>query len=66
MYIVALLYKFGGSITSLLLPVLCTRQGDEIMIQLIDVTKAFKNNVVLDGISMDFRDGELTVLIGPS
>ena len=31
------------------------------MIQLIDVTKAFKNNVVLDGISMDFRDGELTV-----
>lgn len=36
------------------------------MIQLIDVTKAFKNNVVLDGISMDFRDGELTVLIGPS
>ena len=34
------------------------------MIQLIDVTKAFKNNVVLDGISMDFRDGELTVLIG--
>ena len=36
------------------------------MIQLIDVTKAFKNNVVLDGISMDFREGELTVLIGPS
>ena len=36
------------------------------MIQLIDVTKAFKNNVVLDGISMDFRDGELAVLIGPS
>ena len=36
------------------------------MIQLIDVTKAFKNNVVLDEISMDFRDGELTVLIGPS
>ncbi|MCI7413138.1 ABC transporter ATP-binding protein [Hornefia butyriciproducens] len=36
------------------------------MIQLIEVTKAFKNNVVLDRISMDFHDGELTVLIGPS
>ncbi len=28
------------------------------MIQLIEVTKAFKNNVVLDRISMDFHDGD--------
>jgi len=36
------------------------------MIQLIDVSKTFRNNVVINNITMDFRDGELTVLIGPS
>ncbi len=36
------------------------------MIQFKEVTKAFKDNVVLDKISLDFHDGELTVLIGPS
>ena len=36
------------------------------MIQLIGVSKSFKNNVVIDNITMDFKDGELTVLIGPS
>ena len=36
------------------------------MIQLQNVTKEFKGNVVLSDISMDINDGELTVLIGPS
>ena len=36
------------------------------MIQFCGVTKEFKGNVVLSGISMDINDGELTVLIGPS
>ena len=36
------------------------------MIQLENVTKSFGNKTVLDGIDMDIRDNELTVLIGPS
>lgn len=36
------------------------------MIQLRNVSKEFKNNVVLSDINMDINDGELTVLIGPS
>ena len=36
------------------------------MIQLSNVTKDFKGNVVLSDITMDINDRELTVLIGPS
>ena len=36
------------------------------MIEFLNVTKEFKGNTVLDNISMQIHDGELTVLIGPS
>lgn len=36
------------------------------MIQFRNITKEFKNNVVLSDITMDIEDGKLTVLIGPS
>ena len=36
------------------------------MIRLENVSKAFKDNLVLNDISMEIRDNELTVLIGPS
>jgi phospholipid/cholesterol/gamma-HCH transport system ATP-binding protein len=36
------------------------------MIQLVDVAKRFVDNIVLDGVSIDVRDGETLALLGPS
>ena len=35
-------------------------------IKLKNVTKSFGNNVVLDGMDLDIKDGSFTVLVGPS
>jgi len=36
------------------------------MIQLVDVYKSFKNQQVLDGLNLDIKDAEITVIIGQS
>src|SRR5438093_1063386 len=36
------------------------------MIQLLNISKRFLDNVVLDGVSLDVQDGETVALLGPS
>src|SRR5690349_24117222 len=36
------------------------------MIELLNVSKRFVDNVVLDGVSLDVQDGETAALLGPS
>src|SRR5207249_10150299 len=36
------------------------------MIQLLNISKRFRDNVVLDGVSLDVQDGETVALLGPS
>src|SRR5881409_3156499 len=36
------------------------------MIQLLNISKRFLSNVVLDGVSLDVQDGETVALLGPS
>ena len=35
------------------------------MIQLLNISKRFLDNVVLDGVSLDVQDGETVALLGP-
>ena len=41
-------------------------KGDEPIIRLVDLHKSFKTLHVLRGVSLDFRRGETTVVMGPS
>ena len=47
-------------------PVTTPVQPGEVMIHVDNLTKAFGDNVVLNGITQDIRKGEKVVIIGPS
>ena len=48
------------------IPVTTPVQPGEVMIHVDNLTKAFSDNVVLNGITQDIRKGEKVVIIGPS
>ena len=42
------------------------KKGSDLMIQFINVSKAYKEHNVIENINLEINKGELVVLIGPS